>query len=109
MKIQNEIKDIYIECEKIHNGLIKEIGAMQFSVLIAIASFCNQFNESIISQRDIAKITGLSLPTVNKAINNLLDSKIGNIPIIKRRLINNGGTKKTSVYLLNTNIIKVVR
>lgn len=99
---------ILLKCTDIKNGLIGVIGAREFAVFMLIACFCDEFNESTVSQRQIAELIGVSLPTVNKAITKLINTEIDGVPIIKRRLSNSGLRKTFSVYILNTKIIKVI-
>ena len=86
----------------IQNNLIKDIGAVETAVLLAIASFCNADGEAFPSQRKLAEITGLSLPTVNKAVKKLLNTKINGVPVIARELESLGSRKRFSVYSLAT-------
>lgn len=91
---------ICIGKESIRDGLIKEIGTKEFVVLTVILSFVDSKGYSRVSQREVAKCTGFSLPTVNKAINSLLNVKINNKPIIERKLVNSGERKTYSLYRL---------
>lgn len=103
---KNQLK-ITINVEEIKKGLIKKIGVVEFGVLLAIASFCDEFNMSSVSQREIAKCTGLSLPTTNKAVNSLLEKKVNGEFIIKRDMLSYHERNKCSVYRLNLRMIKV--
>lgn len=91
---------ICIDKQSIRDGLIKEIGTKEFVVLTVILSFVDSKGYSRISQREVAKYTGLSLPTVNKVINSLLNVKINDKSIIERKLINGGERKTYSLYRL---------
>ena len=91
---------ICIDKESIREGLIRKVGRNEFVVLAVILSFSDSKGYSMVSQREVARCTGLSLPTVNKAINNLLNVKINDKPIIERKLINSGERKTYSLYRL---------
>lgn len=92
---------ISINSKEIKEGLIKKIGVTEFAVLYVIASDCDEFNISKISQRSIADFLGLTLPTVNKAINRLISKKIDGEFIIKRESLNGARRSNQSVYRLN--------
>lgn len=91
----------------IQNGIIKEIGATEFSVLCVIVAFCDEFNESSVSQRKISEVTGMSLPTVNKAINKLLKVNINGESVLKRKFSNSLERKKYSIYTIDTHLLAV--
>ncbi len=99
---------IFIKSEGIEKGLIREIGGSEFSILMVIASFSDEFYVSTVSQRRIAELSGLSLPTVNKAVNKLLGIKINGDFIIKRKLCNVGAKKTFSAYVFNKEIINII-
>lgn len=95
-----ELRNVKVNTQSIQAGLIKQIGATEFSVLMAIASFCDIEGEAFPSQRTLAEITGLSLPTVNKAVGRLLETKFNGVPVIARELESMGSKKRFSVYNL---------
>lgn len=82
------------------SGLVKELKATNFTVLLAIASFMDSDGNCYPTQRQIADITGMSLPTVNKSVNELLDFKVGEHTILKRELVQ-VGQFKNSYYTVN--------
>lgn len=104
----NEAQKVYscvsMKSSSIQNSVVKEIGETELSVLFVIASFCDEFNESSISQRHIAKVTGLSLPTINKAVNRLIDKRINSKAVLKRRFSNNSRRKNYSIYKINKDV-----
>lgn len=102
---EEDKSDILIKADAIKNGLVKEIGGIGISVLITIASFADKFNESNISQRKIASLTGLSKTTVNSAINMLLMKKINGEAVLKRKSSNKKEVKNYSTYAVNKNIL----
>lgn len=96
--------ELLIKSKYLKEGLIKQIGAKEFTVLLVILSFSNLKGESVVSQRKIAECTGFSLPTVNKVVNNLLKVRINNNPLIQRKLINNGERKTHSLYMIGNEL-----
>lgn len=96
---QQEVLEISLKVDTgaIRQGFIKEIGATNFSVLMAIASFMNEKGECFPTQRQIAEIVGMSLTTVNKAVAELLKVEVNGQPIIERRLVGDG-VRKNSFY-----------
>lgn len=95
-----EQRNIKISTQSIQAGLIKELGGTEYCVLSAIASFCDVEGEAFPSQRKLAEITGFSLPTINKAVARLLETKINGVPVIARELESLGSKKRFSVYSL---------
>lgn len=95
-----EDRSVKVNTQSIQAGLIKQIGATEFSVLLAIASFCDIEGEAFPSQRKLAEITGLSLPTINKAVARLLETKVNGVPVIAREIESMGSRKRFSVYSL---------
>lgn len=95
-----EYRDIKIPTQSIQSGLIRELGGTEYCVLSAIASFCDVEGEAFPSQRKLAEITGFSLPTINKAIAKLLETRIDGVPVIARELESLGSKKRFSVYSL---------
>ena len=50
-------------------GIVKDLKPTNFTVLLAIASFMDAEGNCYPTQRQIADITGITTPTVNKAVN----------------------------------------
>ena len=96
---QKEELEVYlkINTDLIRQGLIKEIGANNFSVLLAIACYMNDRGECYPTQRQLSEITGLSLTTINKSVQELLVCKINGKPILEREL-KGAGVRKNSFY-----------
>lgn len=86
-----------VNTKAIRGGLIKELGATDFAVLMAIASFMDSEGNCYPTQRQIAKITGMSLTTINTAISRLLKFKINDRPLLERKL-KGDGIRKNSYY-----------
>lgn len=86
-----------INTKAIRGGLIKELGATDFTVLMAIASFMDSNGNCYPTQRQIAKITGMSLTTINTAVSRLLKFKVNDRPLLEREL-KGDGIKKNSYY-----------
>lgn len=97
-----EDRSVKIDINALQNGIIKDIGASEFAVLVAIASYTDNHGQAFPSQRLLADITGLSLPTVNKIVNKLLKTEINGVPVLSRDFEQTGSKKKFSVYSLNT-------
>lgn len=93
-----EERNIKLNMKSIQAGLIKTLGATPFAVLMAIVSFCDNEGESFPSQRRLAEITGLSQPTVHKAVKVLLETEVDGVPILLRELETLGSRTKFSVY-----------
>ena len=81
-------------------GVVKDLKATNFTVLLAIASFMDADGNCYPTQRQISKITGMSTPTVNKAVNTLLEFKVNDKPIITRDFVQQGQFKN-SYYTVN--------
>lgn len=96
-----EDRNVKLDLNAIQHGIIKDIGASEFVILCAIASYSDLEGEAFPSQRKLAEITGFSLPTVNKLVNRLLEVEINGIPLLSREFEQTGSKKKFSVYSLN--------
>jgi DNA-binding transcriptional regulator GbsR (MarR family) len=81
-------------------GIVKDLKANKFTVLLAIASFMDAEGNCYPTQRQISEITGMSTPTVNKAINELLDYTVDGKSILKREMVQQGQFKN-SYYTVN--------
>lgn len=88
-----------VSLEAIQNGLIKEIGANRFSVLLAIVSFMDRNGTCYPSQRKLSELTGQSVNTVNKLINELLEIKVDGRHILKRKKAGEGFRKRSEYYI----------
>lgn len=97
-----EDMSIKVDINAIHCGIIKDIGATEFAVLMAIASYTDNHGQAFPSQRLLADLTGLSLPTINKIVNKLLKTEINGVPVLLREFEQSGKSKRFSVYSLNT-------
>ena len=97
-----EDRAVKVDINAIQSGIIKDIGATEFAVLMAIASYTDNHGQAFPSQRLLADITGLSLPTINKLVNKLLKTEINGVPVLSREFEQTGSKKKFSVYSLNT-------
>lgn len=96
-----EQMNVKVGIKAIQQGLIKELGTNEFAILLAIASYCDVDGQAFPSQRILSELTGLSLPTVNRVINKLLETKINGVPVLHRDFEKNASNKKFSVYTLN--------
>ncbi|MDL4875150.1 helix-turn-helix domain-containing protein [Enterococcus gallinarum] len=98
--------ELCISVEQIKQGLIKEIGCRNFSVLLSIAANMDiTTSKSFPSVEDIAEITGLSKPTVIKAIHELEEVEIAGKPIIKKSKVPTSTGYAKSIYYFTGEII----
>jgi hypothetical protein len=81
-------------------GIVKDLKPTNFTVLLAIASHMDAEGNCYPTQRQIAELTGLTAPTVNKAVNELLTFKVNGKEILKRELVQ-VGQFKNSYYTVN--------
>lgn len=88
-----------VDLGAIQGGLIKQIGANRFGVLLAILSFMDKDGKSFPSQRKLAELTGQSANTVNKLINELLEIEYDGQKVLKRNLIGEGARKRSMYYI----------
>ncbi|MFD9628600.1 helix-turn-helix domain-containing protein [Peribacillus muralis] len=82
------------------SGLLKELKPTNSMVLLAICSFMNEEGECYPTQEQIAERVGVSKPTVNKSINDLLKFEFNGKPLISREIIQKGYFKN-SFYKVN--------
>lgn len=94
--------DIYLRLylSAFKSGLVAELKPTNFTVLLAICSFMNDKGECYPTQEQIAELTGISKPTVNKAVNELVEFKVNGKPLVGRTLIQKG-YHKSSIYTVN--------
>jgi DNA-binding transcriptional regulator YhcF (GntR family) len=90
-----------ISMEAIQNGLIKEVGANRLPLLLAILSHMDKDGRAFPSQRKLAELTGQSVNTVNKLINELLEIEIDGQRLLRRELVGSGARKR-SMYFIHT-------
>jgi transcriptional regulator with XRE-family HTH domain len=89
---------LYISAFK--SGLVSDLKPTNFTVLLTICSYMNAKGECFPTQRQIAERCGISKTTVNKAINELMEYKVNDKPLIERQIVN-VGSYKNSVYTVN--------
>ncbi|MGE6629619.1 helix-turn-helix domain-containing protein [Bacillus sp. NPDC077027] len=90
---------VCVDMGSIQSGLIKEIGVSKFGLLLAIVSFMNDEGKAFPSQRKLGELTGQSTNTINKLINELLETEIDGQSLLKRELVGNGRRKKSIYYI----------
>lgn len=102
LETKETTKDIYLRLylSAFKSGLVAELKPTNFTVLMTICSFMDENGECYPTQRQIADRCGISKTTVNKAINELLEFRLNDKPLILRELVVNG-TQKNSVYTVN--------
>lgn len=88
-----------VSLDAIQSGLVKQVGANRFGVLLAILSFMDKDGKSFPSQRKLAELTGQSVNTVNKLINELLEIQVDGQHILKREMVGDGFRKRSMYYI----------
>lgn len=83
---------------QIQQGLIKELGYRNFSALLAIASFSNTDNVAFPTLEKLSEITGMTRPTLIKAIKELEQVKIGGERVIRKTKVLTAGGNTKSLY-----------
>lgn len=106
MKKKINDKHIAIKGSSI-SKILKQLDANELKILVLITAYCDEFGVSRISQRSIVRETGISLPTVNKTVNTLIEKKIDNKHVIKREVDKASMRKNSSVYTINEDFIKI--
>lgn len=93
-KVVSSMK-ISLSALQLQEGLIKELGSRNFAVMMAIASFINKDNISYPTVEKLTEITGMTKPTVIKAVKELETATIGGEKLIKKSkvLTSEGNTK----------------
>lgn len=76
-----------IRSKLITEGLIKDVGLKNFSVLMAIISYTNEKGISYVSLRTLSDVTGVTVKTLNKYVHELLKVEIDGKPILERKLV----------------------
>ncbi|MEH7117226.1 helix-turn-helix domain-containing protein [Neobacillus vireti] len=90
---------VCVDAHAIQAGLIKELGANRFALLMAIVSYMDVDGKCFPSQRKLADLTGQSPTTVNKNINEMLEIKFNGQHILRRELVNGSKNKKSIYYI----------
>lgn len=88
-----------ISMEAIQNGLIKKIGANRLPLLLVILSYMDEDGKAFPSQRKLAELSGQSVNTVNKLINELLDIEVDGQKLLRRELVGKGVRKKSMYFI----------
>lgn len=88
--------------------LIKRMESTEYTVFWAILMNANEFGEADISQRQLAELTNLSVPTINKAIKRIIEVKFNGQHVIRRTIISTPKRKNHSVYTLNNSLYSCV-
>ncbi|MFG3611451.1 helix-turn-helix domain-containing protein [Rummeliibacillus stabekisii] len=99
----NKDATVSISLEAIQDGLIKTVGANRFAVLVAIVSYIHTDGKAYLSQRKLAELTGQSINTITKIVNELLEVEYQGKKILSRELI--GTTRKKSVYTVGDALV----
>lgn len=88
-----------VDLGSIQSGLLKQIGVNRFGVLLGILSYMDKDGKSYPSQRKLAELTGQSVNTVNKLINELLLIEFNGQHVLKRTLTGEGPRKRSMYYI----------
>jgi len=88
---------VCFDLEAVQSGMIKEVGANRLGLLMVLISCMDEEGKAFPSQRHLAEVTGQSVNTVNKLINELLEVEINGQRLLRRELVGNG-TRKRSLY-----------
>ena len=89
---------LVLSSQQLRNGLIKQIGARNFAVLIAIAAHVNKENMAFPSINTIADITGIGRDTVIKSIQELTEIEVGGQHIITKSKVRASTGNLKSIY-----------
>lgn len=93
---------VSLSVDQLQDGLIAEIGARNFSVLLAVASFANEDNQAFPTVDKLAEVVGLSKPTVITAIRELENVRIGGKRIFsKSKVMTSTGNAKSIYNIIN--------
>jgi Helix-turn-helix domain len=83
------------------SGLVANMGANNFTTLMALASFMDEQGECYPTQIQLAERIGVHKNTINKYVNELLDFRVNDQPIVTRQKINKGQGKIFSFYKIH--------
>lgn len=102
LSTQETVDTVYLRLylSAFKSGLVAELSASNFKVLMTICSFMDEDGKCFPTQEQIAERSGCSKPTVNKAIKELLEFTFNGKPILKRSIIQKG-YYKNSVYTVS--------
>lgn len=101
-KVVSSMK-ISLSAMQLQQGLIKELGWRNFAVLMAIASFINKENISYPTVEKLTEITGMTKPTVIKAVKELETATIGGEKLIKKtKVLTSEGNTKSLYHFIHT-------
>lgn len=96
---ETNVGRVCINLNSIQTGLIKNIGANKFGLLLAIVSFMDTNGKAFPSQRKLAELTGVSKNTVNKLINELLEVEVDGQKVLRREFIGRGARKRSMYFI----------
>lgn len=101
-KVVSSMK-ISLSALQLQEGLIKELGSRNFAVMMAIASFINKDNISYPTVEKLTEITGMTKPTVIKAVKELETTTIGGEKLIKKsKVLTSEGNTKSLYHFIHT-------
>lgn len=88
-----------VSMEAIQGGLIKKVGANRLPLLLVILSYMDKEGKAFPSQRKLAELSGQSVNTVNKLINELLEIDVDGQKLLRRELVGTGARKKSMYFI----------
>lgn len=103
-----------VDMDAIQGGLIKKIGANRLPLLLVILSHMDKEGKAFPSQRKLAELSGQSVNTVNKLINELLELEVDGQYLLRRELVGSGAKKKSMYFIhrgevTNTDAVEAVK
>lgn len=102
-----------VDMGAIQGGLIKKVGANRLPLLLVILSHMDKDGKAFPSQRKLAELSGQSVNTVNKLINELLEIEVDGQKLLRRELVGSGAKKKSMYFIhqgtvTNTDAVEAV-
>lgn len=89
-------KKLSVSIEAIHSGMIAELGATKFAIMMAIVSHMNDSGQCFPSQERLAELTGASRSTIQRHLQELTEIEYKGQKLLHKHLV--GDKKKKTVY-----------
>lgn len=94
---------VCIDLKAIQSGLIKEVGANRFAILLSILSYMDSSGRAFPSQDKIAELTGQGRATVQRNLDALCEAEFKGQRLLFRDVV--GTIRKKTIYTLNQAMI----